>query len=74
MCQDLYDNFDIYVRPYEMFSSEVDHEKYPNVNQQSCTYNPLCTRCSENIHVTMAHLSEKQNKQSLILREKDLIN
>lgn len=27
------DNF-LYIRPYDMFLSEVDHEKYPNVKQQ----------------------------------------
>lgn len=27
-------NFGIYVRPYDMFMSEVDHEKYPNIKQK----------------------------------------
>ena len=27
-------NYGIYCRPYEMFMSEVDHEKYPNYTQK----------------------------------------
>lgn len=30
----LYGDGDLWVRPYDMFLEEVDHEKYPNVEQK----------------------------------------
>ena len=30
----LYGNNDLYIRPYDMFTSEVDHAKYPKITKK----------------------------------------
>lgn len=30
----LYDNYQLYVRPYEMFLEKLDKNKYPNIDQE----------------------------------------
>lgn len=32
--RELHGNNELYIRPYDMFASEVDKEKYPNVEQK----------------------------------------
>ena len=32
--QGLYGSYELYVRPYDMFMSEVDREKYPKIRQK----------------------------------------
>ncbi len=65
----LYNDFALYARPYEMFVSEVDREKYPDVPQvyrmEKISYWELCNLYKEDLSPVINYITENKVKVNL---------